>query len=428
MKRLNTPIKMFLVLVFSMVVGVILLYLVFLIPTDPIYKHVKDSIHVFEIENTYPIMDGKRAKILDNWTDALMLGNAAFDNTDADTLHKALNVYRPAYNDDNPTYSLIDYINGAEVERISIYPRYWHGYQVILKPLLFMTDYLGFRSINQIVLLTLSALILAAMYKFGQRKIMSPFLLTLLFLRPKAIAFSLQYSAVFYITLTATLVSLVWNQRLRKGQGYLFFFLILGIITSYLDLLTYPVITLGIPLTMWLIMQEDSFTKKKVIKIVQYSITWALGYFGMWAEKWLAASVLLQRNIFKDAISQAQFRVSGQISGEAFTRLEVVGRNLYYGFSEILIPSGIILLAICLFILWKYKMDFKTMCVHMIPYMLICLIPFTWYMVLRNHSYIHISFTYRALSVAVFSFLCMGAAAGDEGRRTDYKSRLHRIK
>ena len=54
MKRLNTPIKMFLVLVFSMVVGVILLYLVFLIPTDPIYKHVKDSIHVFEIENTYP--------------------------------------------------------------------------------------------------------------------------------------------------------------------------------------------------------------------------------------------------------------------------------------------------------------------------------------------------------------------------------------
>ena len=73
-------------------------------------------------------------------------------------------------------------------------------------------------------------------------------------------------------------------------------------------------------------------------------------------------------------------------------------------------------------------MDFKTMCVHMIPYMLICLIPFTWYMVLRNHSYIHISFTYRALSVAVFSFLCMGAAAGDEGRRTDYKSRLHRIK
>lgn len=65
---------------------------------------------MFEIENTYPIMDGKRAKILDNWTDALMLGNAAFDNTDADTLHKALNVYRPAYNDDNPTYSLIDYI------------------------------------------------------------------------------------------------------------------------------------------------------------------------------------------------------------------------------------------------------------------------------------------------------------------------------
>ena len=109
------------------------------------------------------------------------------------------NVYRPAYNDDNPTYSLIDYINGAEVERISIYPRYWHGYQVILKPLLFMTDYLGFRSINQIVLLTLSALILAAMYKFGQRKIMIPFLLTLLFLRPKAIAFSLQYLSLIHI-------------------------------------------------------------------------------------------------------------------------------------------------------------------------------------------------------------------------------------
>jgi len=45
----------------------------------------------------------------------------------------------------------------------------------------------------------------------------------------------------------------------------------------------------------------------------------------------------------------------------------------------------------------------------MLPYLMICLIPFAWYSVFVNHSYIHIVFTYRALAAAVcaWSGMCM---------------------
>ena len=55
-----------------------------------------------------------------------------------------------------------------------------------------------------------------------------------------------------------------------------------------------------------------------------------------------------------------------------------------------------------------------------IPYLLIFLIPFVWYCVLANHSYIHVFFTYRDLAVAVCSLecLCLGIYPENEQKHS----------
>lgn len=78
MNSIKMVLKLALTLVGSMLVGVLLLSLVFLIPMDSIYQHVRDDERVFQIEGTYTVVNGTNATIQDNWTDVLMLENAFF--------------------------------------------------------------------------------------------------------------------------------------------------------------------------------------------------------------------------------------------------------------------------------------------------------------------------------------------------------------
>lgn len=47
----------------------------------------------------------------------------------------------------------------------------------------------------------------------------------------------------------------------------------------------------------------------------------------------------------------------------------------------------------------------KKMYLKNIHFLLIAIIPFVWYMVLANHSYVHYWFTYRELAIFIFAIL-----------------------
>ena len=48
-----------------------------------------------------------------------------------------------------------------------------------------------------------------------------------------------------------------------------------------------------------------------------------------------------------------------------------------------------------------YKQFFK-----LFPYLLIAIMPFVWWYVLMNHSFIHNHFTYRSIPLCVYAVLC----------------------
>lgn len=151
--------KSLLLIILCIGLGLILLMSVFTLPTNLIEKNVIKSAETFEEEGVYPqISVFGITSLLDNWTDAIMLCNAAYSSTNISLIDRTISVYRINVEEaENPAQVLVSYYsesnNGNDIGNISIssYSRYWHGYLVLLKPLLLCFTYSQIRIMNTIM-------------------------------------------------------------------------------------------------------------------------------------------------------------------------------------------------------------------------------------------------------------------------------------
>lgn len=381
MNILKTIPKLMVLLLGSIFLGAALLWLVFLLPVVPMAQHARDTVKVFSIERNYPVMDGTEATKLDNWTDSLMLDNAVFLKEGTRPLELALEVYNPGYESGNPTEAFILYMNKKEPLHISSYSRYWRRQ--------------GFRPVVP----------LAAAW---------------LFLRPAALAFSMQFSTVFYTSMVGVLVLALGYDWLSQENRMLYFFLLTGIVTNYVDFLTYPVASLGIPMVIWLCLAQNRSFREYLQMVVFGSVCWGLGYAGMWAGKWILGSALLGHNILADALNQARFRSSSDAGiGIAVSRGIVILRNLYTGAGKwglgLWLALAAWVLAVVAVRIWRSRENRWNPVFRAIPFLLTAVMPLVWYGVLLNHSFVHHWFTYRALAVSVMAAMGIGIVAGTSG-------------
>lgn len=106
-------------------------------------------------------------------------------------------------------------------------------------------------------------------------------------LMPMAVSQSLQFSWVFYISIIGAMIVVKFRDQLSKAGRISLFFLVLGMFTSYFDLLTYPLFTWGIPMIWWIVMEEHKEGIKEQLQQVLFcGISWIFGYGGLWAGKW----------------------------------------------------------------------------------------------------------------------------------------------
>lgn len=79
---------------------------------------------------------------------------------------------------------------------------------------------------------------------------------------------SLQFNSVFMVTFTAMLIIAYRNEKWKDKPLYIWgvFFLIIGAFTSYLDLLTYPLVTLGLPILLWFSLNYSGNLKENLKK------------------------------------------------------------------------------------------------------------------------------------------------------------------
>ena len=397
--------KNLIILLLAPAVGFVLLLLVHLLPTGPMKSNVissKDSI-IAEGQDEL-VIDDYNATLTGNFTDCLMLQLSVYDSPHS-VFEQALNLYRNEVGNETewcPGLSLTDYLNGNATTLEVAYPRYWHGYLVVLKPLLLFTSLTSVRLLNAGLQMILLAASLILFSKKGHSKLAFSFAATLPFMFFFSSFASLSLSICMYIMLLEMLIISLFNEKLAEKEGYMTFFLVAGCATAYFDFLTYPLVTLAFPLIAVLALKEEK-AKKTYLTILKYSLTWGIGYVFMWASKWIIALIFTGRNTISDAVNTISARTSATDGGRIAGYLKVLKNNLSpfvnRAFALLIILLGAIVIVLII------KNGLKNFgFAQRIPVLLIGLIPFVWWFVASNHSFEHASFTCRNFAIFVFAF------------------------
>lgn len=408
LKYLLTSLSLLLI---SASLGSLLLIAAYSLPVLPMRENVARGTQVYNLEGNFPeLAFGYRTTKLDNDTDATMLANAVYPVSDI--IKDAFSVPMISYKSRNDRLtSLLDYVNHVEGSTfVTTYPRYWHGYLILLKPLLLLFDFSDIRVLNMTVQLLLIVLCIYLLVKTKQSQYVPAFFSLIVIWNPVTISLSFQNSTCFYITILAILFLLSNYQRRKIAEQNLpYLFLLIGILTVYFDFLTYPLVSLGVPLVIWLNVTKNNLTKNFKSLII-CSVFWGIGYIGMWFEKWIIASIILNKNIIADGLSQFLHQSSNELEGIAFSNWECIELQisvlLKWPYLLLFIGTlGFILVRNRKNILLLLKMQNKLSFIfsNIVPYLLLCLYPFIWFCIASSHCYNNPKFTYRILGITVFA-------------------------
>ena len=385
-KQLIRFIKCFFLLILFFSLGMIAVYQ---IPNDFLEPQFSKSISQLEKEDPYPnYLFNSDASVLDNFMDKIMITSCRISDAYDNMLDAAF---------DN---------NG--------YPRYWNGYLLTLR--LFLSQF----SYQQIRYLNMFFLIISFCFCFsGIQQRLNPaaafgFAAAVISCFLVFIGESLQYFTVFMI-LFITILIYLHVPYFHKPENSVLLLFAVGMVTNFFDMLTAPLITLGIPLI--LMISDDSFpvfTKKfvhQIIFIVKSSLSWGFGYGLTWAAKWAIGTMILGVNVFEDAAKTAQFRVYGSESYPLDRGLMYKLNFETYFFSKGHKPALFIILSILVLIIMLIRRH-KENCYSMIAVnLLVGIFPYIWFFVFANHSQLHYFYTYRIQSITLFSiFTAIGCS------------------
>ncbi len=372
--------------------GLIVLYMllmtvVYTIPNSLVEDNVELSIKYIDLEGDGPHVTFYRASSrVDNYSDRI--------------------IYQEVLRDENASvlYSAMDNQN---------YARYWHGHSVYMRPLSVFFDITQVRYILMVAFYALAALMLV---KVGRRfggPVAAVFFIGLMAIYPNTVSTCLQLAAVFLVAFVFTMLSIrVYDKSPGKIALLLF---VSGSVANFFDLLTVPLVSLGLPLIVILLIEAERSPLvlgntqasapsiwrqiwEKVWLIARICIAWVLGYGGTWLAKWLIGSAVLQRNVLADAIETILFRTEGKVDW-----FDISYPNMFrYNIENILLPIPmkwnalliILILALTVFALIRSAAARERMkgLWLLLP---AAVMPYCWYTVLLNHSCIHSWFTYR---------------------------------
>lgn len=370
---------------------VIALSAVYLVTPTPLERHAQNGLALIKKESNYPkyFFNNNVASQLDNFTDRVMLERVLPKNIDDNALEQAM------------------FMNG--------YSRYWHGYQVILRPLLLPFNYFEIRYINIFIMF---ALLIKAMnvIKKNINSIASwLFFATVMCAKFIIVPVSLQFTNMMMLMLLAILAAdkllcnrngLNFNNKSLSTERLFIFSFVLGSITVFLDLLTTPILPIGIVMLLLVIHYYQKYNYLIPNKtIINSFIFWSAGYVGTWAAKWILATVICSQNIILQAFNQVVFRVAGDGAKYEVHRLSMLESNIKmliqpFGHTPKIIIFSLIFI-VCGILLYKFR---KTVInkIFIKKIIWISLIPYLWYLMAANHSQIHSWFTYRSQIITVF--------------------------
>ena len=395
-----------LALLFALLLGA------YALPGAPVRAHLVPSAATIVDEGLYPAFFGFKLFQMDNYTDTLMLmeaatadetgplaammTNTAYNVDNFETLGEDLAAYLAARQSGGP-----DAAAQAGLEPFS-YARYWHGYLIWLRPLLCLMPYTGVRVVQYLALAALLAAVLVLLRRrCGGRAAVwfavSQALVTVFF-----VPHQVQYFTCFAIAYAGC----VWVLAKPRRSDVLCLGLVaLGAATAFCDLLVTPVLTLGLPLACWLLQPQQRLRAggRQCALCVGGCLCWGVGYGLCWASKWVLAGLITGQDVLGDALRQVGVRTTadtwhgmaltwGNIFTFVYTTLQ--SRGLFW-------PLAV--LAVAALALFACSVRSRAALAKAAPLALAAALPLAWYAALRTHSIQHGWFTWRALGLTLFA-------------------------
>lgn len=382
-------------LVFFSLIAAYLAFMVIasLLPEETVHRNVKRSVADIQREGNYGFVLMQYSDYqVDNFTDALMMATAW--EIKSDSLRTAL------FENRHPNVGM-DMSIGLQtvVDEVPYstrpYPRYWHGNTFLMRLLLCFGNYSNIR----FSLYVISSLVFVFACCLLYPRMGLPFTLLFFaaFVLMKIFVTQLSLQMVMCV-LIAVIFSAFVCVKAESWHSLLLGFFITGSLTAFFDLFTTPLLTVGMPMVVFLIMNRKIQEKESLLKgygkLASLSGLWLLGYAGTWITKWTLSTVFTDTNIFADGFHQV-LRRSG--ARDDFSRMDAVFRNFdMFPWATFL---TICLILIVLVIFFFNKKNIKT---ALLAFSLI-LVPYIWFWIVSNHSYIHWWLAYRIQMIAIAS-------------------------
>lgn len=260
------------------------------------------------------------------------------------------------------------------------------------------------RYINMIVFFVLFALDISLISKKirGRKGILTAisFALSITMCYIVIITSCLQYYSVFLVFLVVSALVLV----LDEISDYPMFFMITGIVTNYVDFLTFPLLTLAMPLLLLLAKKNEIHKNKPLGTQLRFvliqSVAWGFGYGMCWISKWLLSSWILPHDIIDTSVAQhAFFWLSDAGAG---SRLWAYRLNIQYFFAGHGLKIMFLSLAFPVVLGIMGSIYHKKYNVNAVLFLAVALTPYLWYFVFNGHSFYHAWFTYRLQAITLF--------------------------
>ena len=417
------PVRAAIIVVTLLALGFGLLVGSSLLPAERINAQIGKASATLTAEGTYPQQSYLGSTFQrDNYTDAIMLNmSMIYGPAPIKTTLSALYYDNEAH---DPVSSLADRVESG-VQPNNPYIRYWQGYVPFVRLAMLVVDYATWRVVNAVLLIGLSLAALALTWRRVGRGAAVALLVALSVTAPPVVFNSLQFSSVFYVALSGIIAALYLADRYPHKRFDLELFAVLGAVTAYLDFLTAPLLTLGLPLLVLLAYRrahevDDQPAGRGADGGVWWPLraipAWGVGYVGFWAVRWVYNVVAINPKAFTD-ISGAISQRAG--SGMALSdRFSVVLQNLYLAFPRQLFAdpptlesvTSVVVFAVALYVVAWAALFFlsangggRYLFGHSAPLLVVASLPFGWMLFAANHSGNHYFMVYRILAVATFA-------------------------
>jgi len=398
------------------------------IPQERIRQGCVESEAYFTANDGFPLLfESNPGSRMDNYADAALL-DVIYNVDSARPLYAmiAAPYYRIEGNDIREDF------RSAVVDGLapnSEYSRYWHGSQVLLRPLLMFTSVTGCRTILFVLLLLLIAALGLILLKQKALRPLVIFLISLFAVQFYMTAFTLEYIMVFLVTVCACIAVAAAFSRglpadaLKSHMTRLF--IASGAVTCFLDFLTTETLTFTVPFLLFMMLYKEGRHKPLTLRqtltlLLRWGLAWLAAYAGMFLVKWLLVLFVLGKEAFLGIFASAAYRIDRTVLAEngqtASTVLSsslpmMLARNLYCLFpmsvsltvpAILLLTTGILLAYWAVFYLFRGK---ESDGAFILGLLLAGMIPYLRFFVLSSHAYDHYFFTYRAQMAAVMA-LC----------------------